>query len=74
MDVRVLVTCKEWKSKPKPTFMICLVSKPKLTSELWSEHVIIVFQETVQQFGDVESGDSSIGERLCGIERHGLNS
>ena len=74
MDVRVLTTCKEWKSKSKPTFRICLFSKPKLTSELRSEHVIIVFQETVQQFGDVESGDGSIGERLCGVKRHGLNS
>ena len=44
------------------------------TCEVWPETVVVVVQETVQQFGDVESGDGSIGERLCGVKRHGLNS
>ena len=41
----------------------------KLTTELGSEHVVVVLQETVQQSGDLQAGDVL----PVALQRHGLD-
>ena len=42
------------------------------TSEVWSEHIVVVLQEIIQELGDVDSGQTSAGLVLMydGSVRH----